>query len=197
MLDKELEILRLIEELYHGDTTEQDMLDFAEKNQVKVQAWRDAFVDYPLYEITKAINHFYVKKNSKSRPNIKQIMAILEENNAEKAIPTSVNEPVKPSIGIQYAMQDDAEGNMRWFVPDYIEVEKLIRKDKWLFVHNIYQPTLEEFHRCLELYCEEQNGKTIRFFSDNDIAEMSDEKREALRQRCQEVINEFKLRKLN
>lgn len=197
MLDKELEILRLIEELYHGDTTEQDMLDFAEKNQVKVQAWRDAFVDYPLYEITKAINHFYVKKNSKSRPNIKQIMAILEENNAEKVIPTSVNESVKPSIGIQYAMQDDAEGNMRWFVPDYLEVEKLIRQDKWLFVHNIYQPTLEEFHRCLELYCEEQNGKTIRFFSDNDIAEMSDEKREALRQRCQKVINEFKLRKLN
>ena len=35
MLAKELEILRTIEELYHGDTTEQEMLDFAEKNQAK------------------------------------------------------------------------------------------------------------------------------------------------------------------
>ena len=60
MLTKELETLKLIEELYHGDTTEQDMLDFAEKNQTKIQAWKEAFDEYPLYEITKAINHFII-----------------------------------------------------------------------------------------------------------------------------------------
>lgn len=186
MLTKELETLKLIEELYHGDTTEQDMLDFAEKNQTKIQTWKEAFAEYPLYEITKAINHFYVKKSSKTRPNIAQIMAILEENNAEKEHHDVVLN-VQPTFGLKFQIQDKQSGDMHWFVPDYMEVERLIRADKWGWVYNINNPTSEEFHRCMEEWCKEMTGYKYRFYSDNDIAAMPHEQRQQLMDKCRKM----------
>lgn len=198
-MEKHLEIFKHIEELYHDDITDEEILEYAEKNSAKMEMWKQAFEGYLLRDVLDAIDEYFSHKNNRTPPRIAQIKAVLNASHIfdEREQHQEKNEKVEACIGYQYAMQDKIDGNMRWFVPDYIEVEKLIRQDKWLFVHNIYHPTLDEFHRCLELYCEEQNGKKMRFFSDNDIAEMSDEKREALRQRCQEVINEFKLRKLN
>lgn len=198
-MEKHLEIFKHIEELYHDDITDEEILDYAEKNSAKMEMWKKAFDGYLLRDVLDAVDEYFSHKNNRTPPRISQIKAVLNASHIfdEREQHQEKTEKVEACIGYQYAMQDKIDGNMRWFVPDYIEVEKLIKQDKWLFVHNIYQPTLEEFHRCLELYCEEQNGKTIRFFSDNDIAEMSDEKREALRQRCQEVINEFKLKRLN
>ena len=139
MLEKELEILKQIEELYSGDISEQEFLEACKGKETKIAAWREAFEEYPLYEVTKAINHFYVKKSSKTRPNIAQLTAILQENNATKEIQTKQAESITPSLAIQYVNQDEADGNMRWFVPDYINVERLIRQDRWYFVQNIYK----------------------------------------------------------
>lgn len=196
MLAKELEILRTIEELYHGDTTEQEMLDFAEKNQAKIQAWKEAFNDYDLYDITKAINHFYVKKSSKTRPNIAQITAILQENNAQRETTTDV-EKVEPSIGLKYQIEDRETGNMHWFVHDYFTVEKLIRKGVYQFVYNYQHPTKDEFDRCMEMWCEETTGHKYRFYSRKDIDRMSEDEKERLWHKCEEMVKAFKPKILN
>lgn len=196
MLSKELEILKQIEELYSGDISEEEFMQECIGKEKKITAWREAFAEYPLYEVTKAINYFYVKKSSKTRPNIAQLTAILQENNATKEIQTKQAESVTSSLAIQYVNQDEEEGNMQWFVPDYIAVERLIRADKWGFVQNIYKPTLDEFHRCLEYYCEGLTGKKHRFYSDNDIATMSYQEKQDLYAKCSAVnLNFFK--KLN
>lgn len=190
---KELEILKLIEALYGKERTDEEIESLAAQYPTRVQAWKEAFEEYPLYEVQTAINHFYVKKSSKTRPNIAQIKAILIENGASKEFEVK-NEKIIPSIGIQYCEQDKQEGNMRWFVPDYIEVEKLIRQDYFPWVYNIYKPTIDEFHRCLEEYCEKYHGKKFRFYSDNDIEQMTFEEKQALEKECRNTINNFKLK---
>ena len=196
MLSKELEILRTIEELYSGDISEEEFIKLCKGKETKVQAWKEAFQDYDLYDITKAINHYYVKKSSKTRPNIAQITAILQENNARKE-EAYEHFVVEPSLGIQYQMQDKADGNMHWFVTDYLEVERLIREDYWGWVYNINQPSLNEFHQCLEEWCKERTGHKYRFYSDNDIAKMSEEEKQALWQKCHDIFNGLEIKKLN
>lgn len=196
MLDKELEILRLIEELYHGDTTEQEMYDFASKNQVKVQAWKEAFEDYPLFEVTKAINHFYMRKSSKTRPNIAQIRAILQESNATRET-SYQKETYDLGFGLKFQQMDKENGDMHWFVPDYQKVENLIRMDYWGWVGNIKNPSYDDFHRCMEEWCLETTGHKYRFYSDNDIANMTEEQKQALWDKCHEKINSFKVKTLN
>lgn len=194
MLSKELEILKQIEELYSGDISEEEFMQECIGKETKITAWREAFAEYPLYEVQKAINHYYVKKSSKTRPNIAQITAILDESGVVREIKVDGN--VEPCLAIKYQQQDKEDGNMHWFVPDYIAVERLIRADKWGFVQNIYKPTLDEFHRCLEYYCEGLTGKKHRFYSDNDIATMSYQEKQDLYAKCSAVnLNFFK--KLN
>jgi hypothetical protein len=194
MLSKELEILKLIEELYHGDISDEEFLQACQEKQAKIQAWKEAFEGYPLFEVTKAINHFYTKKSSKTRPNIAQLTAILQENGATKEYVHT--EEIKPTYGIIFQQQDKENGDMHWFVPDYLKVEQLIRRDYWGWVHNIYKPTIEEFHRCMEEWCEETTGHKYRFYSDNDIKNMTSEQVRALEQRCHEMADNF-LKKLN
>lgn len=196
MLAKELEILKLIEELYHGDIAEDEFLKTCKGKETKIQAWKEAFAEFPLYEVTKAINHFYVKKSSKTRPNIAQIKAILDENNAQREITTDV-EKVEPSIGLKYQMEDRETGNMHWYVHDYLTVEKLIRKGVYQFVYNYQYPTKDEFDRCMEMWCEETTGHKYRFYSRKDIDRMSDEEKERLWEKCEEMMKAFKPKILN
>jgi hypothetical protein len=183
MLSKELEILRLIEELYHGDTTEQEMMDFAEKNQTKIQAWKDAFDEYPLFEVTKAINHFYTRKSSKTRPNIAQITAILQDSNASKETVYEHNEIPRQTFGMEFAALDAKERNMNWLVPEYLEVERLILADYYPFIQNIYKPTYDEFRECMKRHSMSVRGKEYQFLSSNEVKSLPFAEQEAYRQK--------------
>ena len=197
MLAKELEILKQIEELYSGDITEQDFLKLCQGKETKLQQWKEAFEEYPLYEVSKAINHFYVKKSSKTRPNIRQIIAILEENNAEKEHKAEVFEKPEKTFGMKFLEEDKENGDMHWFVPDYMTVERLILADKWEWIYNIKKPTKDEFHRAIEEWCTELTGYKYRFYSDNDIENMTEEQRQALWEKCHKIISGFDIKKLN
>jgi hypothetical protein len=59
------------------------------KNPVHYQAWVDAFKDYDLSDVLEAIDSFWEYKNSKSKPNVAQIKAILNAHKTEKNISTS------------------------------------------------------------------------------------------------------------
>lgn len=83
-MEKELEILKHIEELYSGDIEDGEIIRFAEKNTEKVAAWRDAFAEYDLTDVLKAIDTFWASKNSKSRPSVAQIKVVLQSENAQR-----------------------------------------------------------------------------------------------------------------
>lgn len=70
-----IEILRHIEELYHGDTTDEEMRIFAEQNSVRVEAWEKAFEGFYLRDVLDAIDVHYVKKSRRVRilPRLRQL----------------------------------------------------------------------------------------------------------------------------
>lgn len=198
MLSKELEILKQIEELYKGDISEEKFMELCNGKEKKIEAWKEAFADYPLFEVSKAINHFYVKKSSKTRPNIAQLTAILQESNAEKIFnEAKVFEKIEPTFGIKFQQLDKENGDMHWFVQDYIKVEQLIRQDHWGWIYNIKNPTYDEFQRCMEEWCKDTTGHKYRFYSANDIANMTEEQKQALLEKCYEKFNSFKVKTIN
>ena len=151
-MEKHLEIFKHIEELYHGDVTDEAILNYAEKNTAKMEAWRDAFEGYLLRDVLDVIDEFFAKKNNKTPPRISQIKALLNANHIhdDREQYHEKTEHFEPSFGLKIQQIDKENGDMHWFVPDYLEVERLICEDHWGWVYNIYNPTIEEFHRCIE-----------------------------------------------
>lgn len=169
MLSKELEILRLIEELYHGDTTEQEMMDFAEKNQTKIQAWREAFAEYPLYEVTKAINHFYTKKSSKTRPNIAQITAILSANGVDKEPEPKSVETYQSDLDIRYMHEDVESGDCHHNLYYYTAALRKIRNGDIPWLRDEMMPSKADLTEVMERICEDRTGNKWEFLSRNDF----------------------------
>lgn len=76
-MEKELEILKHINELYVGNTTDEEIIRFAEKNTEKVAAWKTAFAKYDLADVLQAVDEYWNFKNNKTSPRVAQILAIL------------------------------------------------------------------------------------------------------------------------
>lgn len=76
-MEKELEILKHINELYVGDTTDEEIIRFAERNPEKLAAWDAAFKAYDLSDVLTAIDEYWNFKNNKTSPRVAQILAIL------------------------------------------------------------------------------------------------------------------------
>lgn len=199
MLEKELEILKHISELYKEDTTDEAFLNEMQGKETIINAWKEAFDGYFLHDVLNAIDEYFSYKNNRTPPRIAQIKAILNTGGIhdDREQHQEVVEKADPSFGLKFQQQDKLEGNMHWFVPDYLEVEKLILADKWMFVHNIKKPTIDEFHCCIEYWCEETTGHKYRFYSANDIEVMSDEQKAVLFNKCQEKMSNFSIKRLN
>jgi hypothetical protein len=197
MLSKELEILKQIEELYHGDITENEFLQACKGQEKKIEAWREAFEEYPLYEVSKAINHFYVKKSSKTRPNIAQLMAILQETNATKELEEIKTEKVELPFWLKYQQQDRETGDMSWLVPHYQIVGRLIEQDYFPFVQNIYHPTYEDFRECMKRWSFETYGREYFVESDNQFNALPLEVQKAKYEHAREILRNFSLKGVN
>ncbi len=105
-MKKELEILKHINELYVGDTTDEEIIRFAEKNTEKVAAWKAAFTEYDLSDVLQAIDEYWNFKNNKTSPRVAQILAIL---NSKKEV-----EKDSFSVDVQASRFD--ESNWRYWV---------------------------------------------------------------------------------
>lgn len=198
-MEQHLEIFKHIEELYHDDITDEEILDYAEKNSAKLEMWKQAFEGYLLRDVLDAIDDYFSHKNNRTPPRIAQIKAVLNSNKIfdERDVYQEKMEAVEPSFGLKFEKLDKENGDMHWFVPDYIEVENLIRANYWGFVYNIYNPTIDEFHRCIEEWCKAKTGHRYRFYSDNDIKNMTDEQKDALLKKCQAIMDKFPLKVIN
>lgn len=193
MLSKELEILKHISELYKADVSDEEFEKEMQGKKTLVNEWGKAFEGYYLRDVLDAIDEYFAKKNNRTQPRIPQILALLNSNNihSEQEKQTPVYEQAIPCYGLRFEKEDKENGDMHWFVPDYLKVEQLIRKDKWAWVQNIYNPTSEEFHRCMEEWCMEQTGHKYRFYSDNDIKKMTPEQQQQLLDKCINIVKGY------
>lgn len=77
---KELEIIKHVIELYNGDTTDAAMANYELKNSEQVKMYSAAFKEYDLSDVLKAIDDYWNFKNSKTKPTVAQILAVLNSN---------------------------------------------------------------------------------------------------------------------
>lgn len=105
-MEKELEILKHINELYVGDTTDEEIIRFAEKNTEKVAAWKAAFAEYDLSDVLQAVDEYWNFKNNKTSPRVAQILAILN----------SKKEVEKDSFSVDAQASRFDESNWRYWV---------------------------------------------------------------------------------
>ncbi len=103
---KELEIIKHVIELYTGDTTDAAMANYELKNSEQVKMYAAAFKEYDLSDVLKAIDDYWNFKNSKTKPTVAQILAVLNSN---KEV-----EKNKFSVDVQPSRFD--ESNWRYWV---------------------------------------------------------------------------------
>lgn len=127
------EILKHIDELYLQKVDLQKIENMPETNPIQYQAWVDAFKDYDLSDVLLAIDEYWEFKNSKTKPNVAQIKAILNAKKTEK------QREITPTVQVAKcgdyswnAMAADIEaGCNRNSLPVYRDAEKIVTSD-WL-----------------------------------------------------------------
>ena len=131
-MEKAQEILFHIDELYLENPSEELILQMAEKNPVRYQAWVDAFKDYDLSDVLQAIDNYWEFKNSKTKPNVAQIKATLEQHRIEKLKTLNTEfKPVKGDYSWERMAQDTKDGTRRNNLYVYQDAEKIVLED-WL-----------------------------------------------------------------
>ena len=91
-MQKSLEILKHIHELYTGDVTDEAMQHFAEKNSEKVNAWQEAFENFDLADVLRMVDEFWTHKSNRTAPRVAQILAML---NADKDVRKVYEKPAE------------------------------------------------------------------------------------------------------
>lgn len=76
-MEKALEILKHIEELYVEQPDFAKLEKMAQNNPERVAAWDDAFRDFDLVDVLNAIDEYWNYKSSKSKPTVAHLKAIL------------------------------------------------------------------------------------------------------------------------
>lgn len=76
-MEKSLEILQHLHELYSENPNEEYARKYAERNPEKLAAWDAAFKAYDLSDVLQAIDEYWNFKNNKTSPRVAQILAIL------------------------------------------------------------------------------------------------------------------------
>lgn len=193
-----MEIFKHIEELYHGDTTDEAILQYAEQNSAKMEMWRKGFEGYMLRDVLDTVDDYFAHKNNKTPPRIAQIKAMMNANNIHgEEVAQKKQTTVEPDYDLKYAKMDLASGDFNWLTSHYSMVLALIRRDYYPFVKNIYHPTHEEFRECMRRWCLEKYGRAHYFFSDNEIVAMTPEKQKQLLARAKQTISGFAAKRFN
>lgn len=188
-MEKAQEILFHIEELYTENPSEEKIIQACEKNQTRYQAWVDAFNGYDLSDVLSAIDNFWEFKNSKTKPNVAQIKAILNAHKTEKTTETREGEFNALSPAIQRMESDIESGNCHHLLPVYEEAVKYILTDKLIDLVGVsewrnmdyskrYQTAknnglFDDFDMTLRGVCLKNYGKEEQFQSENDLINAS------------------------
>lgn len=105
-MEKSLEILQHLHELYSENPSEEYARKYAERNPEKLAAWDAAFKAYDLSDVLTAIDEYWNFKNNKTSPRVAQILAILN----------SKREVEKDSFSVDAQASRFDESNWRYWV---------------------------------------------------------------------------------
>lgn len=125
-MEKALEILYHIEELYSEKPDREVLEKKAAQNPERVQAWEDAFKDYDLSDVLDAIDDFWEFKSSKSRPSVAQIKAKLNARKVEQLQTSGEPSVVYFDPASRYMQRDINLGKCKCTLGKYNKAVKLI-----------------------------------------------------------------------
>lgn len=94
-MEKGLEILKHINELYKGDVSDEEMLRFAEKNSEIVNSWQEAFQNYELEDVLRIVDEYWTHKSNKTAPRVAQLLAMLNSDKDVKRVYSHAEEPIE------------------------------------------------------------------------------------------------------
>lgn len=187
-MEQAQEILKHIDELYLTRVDLQKIEDMPETNPTQYQAWVEAFKDYDLSDVLLAIDEYWEFKNSKTKPNVAQIKAILNAKKAEKQKEIlTVAETVAKCGDVAWERMnaDITAGCCRNNFYIYRDAERIVLTD-WL-VQQIPADTwqrlsyqsrvkvatdkglLNNFDEALRLVAQARFGRDFEFLSANDM----------------------------
>ena len=127
-MEKALEILKHIEELYVAEPNLAKLEKMAYNNPERVQAWEDAFKEYDLSDILDAIDNYWEYKSSKSKPSVAHIKAILNVRKADKT-PEVVDVEPMTDYAITFMKRDIKRGSCRHLVNVYQKAVRYVAED--------------------------------------------------------------------
>ena len=128
-MEKALEILKHLDELYVEQPDFSKLEKMAQNNPERVQAWEDAFREYDLVDVLNAIDEFWNFKSSKSKPSVHQIRAMLtSKKDVEKVVGRANVEPMT-DYAVAFMQRDIQTGSNRHLLPVYQKAVRYIAED--------------------------------------------------------------------
>lgn len=132
-MEKAQEIIYHIDELYSEKPSQFKVEQMSKTNPVRYQAWADAFKSYDLSDVLNAVDEYWQFKNSKTKPNVTQILAILNAKNTEKLKETvqTVAEAANGDFAWERMAADIEAGNCRNNLYVYRDAKRIVLNE-WL-----------------------------------------------------------------
>lgn len=205
-MEKALEILKHIEELYVVEPDFGKIERMAQNNPERVKAWQDAFDDYDVTDVLLAIDNFWNYQTSKSRPSVAQIKAKLNAVNAERKKKNADYIPMTDPA-VAYMQRDIKLGRCRHLLPVYQAAVRYIAEDilaqeipvtEWQrmsFAERceaaMKRGLFNRFDEVLVLISRRDNGKDYQFESGSQIVRRYDVK-SAIKQGISQVAAHFR-----
>lgn len=188
-MEKALEILKHIEELYVVEPDFGKIERMAQNNPERVKAWQDAFDDYDVTDVLLAIDNFWNYQTSKSRPSVAQIKAKLNAVNAERKKKNADYIPMTDPA-VAYMQRDIKLGRCRHLLPVYRAAVRYIAEDilaqeipvtEWRRMTFAERCTaamkrglFNSFDEVMVLICRRNQGKDFQFESGSQIVRRYD-----------------------
>ena len=186
-MEKAQEILFHLDELYNETPSEFKITQACKANPVRYQAWVDAFKDYDLSDVLLAIDEYWQFKNSKTKPNVAQILAILNAKRAEKVkeVPQTVAQAAKGDFAWERMAADIEAGCCRNALYVYRDAERIVLTD-WLcqemprdvwarmnysarYKQAMDKGLFNNFDEALRMAAQARFGRDFEFLSKNDL----------------------------
>lgn len=129
------EIIKKIADLYSFGTEKKTSEEVAQQNFAKLmekeKEWEKAFSDYETDDVILAINNFWRFKSDKTRPNVSQLLSLLQtEHDVKKKTQKKVDNNRYFNIEFDLMNRDvKNKRNQNYFLPDYRRAVKFILND--------------------------------------------------------------------
>jgi hypothetical protein len=131
-MEKTQEILKHIFELYQeNEPADEDVIRWCEKNIERYKAWEEAFIEYDMLDVFRAIDIYWRYTSDKTKPTVAKLLAMLStEKEVKKERRCESTGGKYFNIENQYMQRDKALGiNQEYFLADYRRAVDYILND--------------------------------------------------------------------